>query len=101
MNGTPKICALCGATFYGDRRHKYCSEECAEEAHRKKARERFRVRYYVTHREEELERQRKRYRDNPEAGKVRSAQWSKQNKERCRELSRRWYQKKKEAASND
>ena len=94
------ICAWCGATFIGDKRHKYCSEEHAKEAYRAKARERFRVRYYVTHCEEEKARQRKRYHDNPERERRRNATWEQKNVERRSEYKHNWYIARKEAANN-
>lgn len=92
-------CKWCHEVFTtDDGRLKYCCPECADKARLQKARDRFRIRYYVTHREEELARQRKRYRDNPEKEKARSAEWGKQNPERWRETKRNWYHAHKEAA---
>lgn len=45
MNGVLKTCAWCGASYYGDGRHRYCSEECAAAKHREDCRIRFRQRY--------------------------------------------------------
>lgn len=79
-------CAWCGAPFFADKRHKYCSEECATEAHHEQARVRFRRRYAEKH-ERELERTRDYYRRNTEAKKAKSHEY--------------YLKHKKEAASND
>lgn len=93
-------CGWCHETFTtDDGRLKYCCPECAEEAHRKKCRENFRVRYHVTHREEELERKRKRYRDNPEKEQARIAEYNKKNPGWRREYRHNYYLAHKEATA--
>lgn len=87
------ICAKCGAPFFGDKRHKYCSEECYTEAHREQARANFKRRYETMY-EQERERQRKRYWSNPEREKARSTAWFKQHPE----ARHRYYMKHKEAS---
>lgn len=64
VNGT-KICAYCGNWFNLDgKRYKYCCDECALLAHRERCRENFRRRYAEKH-EQELERNRNAYHNNP------------------------------------
>ena len=82
--GKEYVCAWCGAPFFGDKRHKYCSEECADEAYHEKARLRFRRRYAEIH-EQELARCRDYYARNAEALKARAFEL---------------YHRRKEAASN-
>lgn len=89
-------CAWCHATFFGDKRHKYCSEECYAEAHRAKARERFRVRFATMH-EQELARNRDYYRRNREKCIARVRAWTQENPN----YQHDYYQARKETASND
>lgn len=83
--GKERVCAWCGAPFFADKRHKYCSEECADEAHREQARVRFRRRYAENH-EQELVRCRDYYARNAEKLKARTFER---------------YHRHKEAASNE
>ena len=83
--GKECVCAWCGAPFFADKRHKYCSEECADEAHREQARVRFRRRYAENH-EQELARCRDYYARNAEKLKARTFER---------------YHRHKEAASNE
>lgn len=91
-------CAWCGATFIGDKRHKYCSEECAHEAHLEQARANFKRRY-ETHREQECARQRKFYREHPEKSKAMKAAWEQNRSEYRRKYKRDWYLAHKEATA--
>ena len=76
-------CARCGAVFFADKRHKYCSEACCNEAHRQQSRERFRQRFATMH-EQELARNREYY-------------W--RNKEKANARCRNYYRKRKEEAT--
>lgn len=92
------ICAWCGETFIGDKRHKYCSEEHAKEAHRAQARKNYRIRY-ETHREEECARQRNYNRTRSEKMKATRRAWEQKNVERRSEYKHNWYIARKEAAA--
>ena len=91
-------CAWCGATFIGDKRHRYCSEECAHEAALKRIREWSRRRHETKH-EQECERRRNYYRRNKEAEKARSQAWIEKHPERRREHQKKYYEAHKEATA--
>ena len=92
-------CAWCGAPFFGDRRHKYCSEECADEAHREQARLRFRERYVEKH-EQELARNVDYYYRNKEKINARTQAYYRAHIAELREYHRNRYHRLKEAATN-
>ena len=69
--GKERVCAWCGAPFFADKRHKYCSEECADEAYHEQARVRFRKRYAEKH-EQELARCRDYHHRNAEVKNAKS-----------------------------
>lgn len=98
--GKEYVCAWCGAPFFGDRRHKYCSEECADEAYHEKARLRFRKRYAEIH-EQELARCRDYYARNAEAKKEYFHDYYARNAEALKARAIELYRRRKEAASND
>lgn len=95
MTGTLKTCAWCGASFYGDGRHKYCSEQCCEDAHREKCKLNFRRRYAERH-EEELACNRTYYANNRGKTKARVNAWHRAHPEKQREYYRRNYAKNRD-----
>ena len=95
-----RACAWCGASFFADKRHKYCSEQCYEEAHKEQARVRYRVRY-ANQREQELARFRDYYKRNASAMRERARVWRENNPEVHRENQRRLYRKRKGAQQHD
>lgn len=99
MNGVLKTCKWCGAAFYGDGRHKYCSEQCAKEANRENNKLRFKRRYAEKH-DEELARNRKYYADNREKVKARTIPqaiaYFKDHPDKKREAWKRYYDKHRE-----
>lgn len=97
--GKERVCAWCGAPFFADKRHKYCSEECADEAHREQARVRFRRRYAENH-ERELARCRDYYARNTEKKKEYCHDYYARNAETLKARTFERYHRHKEAASN-
>ena len=95
MNGVIKTCAWCGASFYGDGRHKYCSEDCAAAKHREDAKLRFRRRYVEKH-EEELARNRKYYANNKEKVFARVRRFLDKNPKYLSGKQHNWYMKNRE-----
>ena len=91
-------CAWCGATFFADKRHKYCSEACYEEAHREQARLRFRKRFAAMH-EQELARNRDYHWRNKEKPNARCRNYYLTHATEIRENRRNYYIKRKKEAA--
>ena len=95
MNGVLKTCAWCGASFFGDGRHKYCSEECAAAKHREDCKLRFRRRYAENH-EAELARNREYYARNREKACARVYKYTKEHPASAATYKHNWYMKNRE-----
>lgn len=89
-----KVCTWCGASFFGDRRHKYCSEQCAKDAHREQCKLRFRQRFAERH-EEELARNRAYYAAHRDKSLARTGEYFRAHPDKQREYNRRKYAKMK------